>query len=207
MERDFVSEMNFENVNNYNKPFVITFISMPGSGKTDIARTLSQELKVFLLSNDYIRNYYYQLTKDYSEEKRLEIQDKVDNINKERLNKLISNKISFVYDKCFNNEDDYNKLYDILGDNYNVIKIKINSDDVDNIDRIKDTVMDYNKVYEGVIGDNVEYLSSYPEDVYYQIKERIPVLLKDFYADYLINDKNDEQLIINKIKEDIMDSN
>lgn len=73
-------------------------------------------------------------------------------------------------------ENDFDRLLQIYKFlKMQLIKIKVKSVDNENISRIKNTVMDYNKYYEGVIGDNVKYLSSYTEDVYHQIKERIPV--------------------------------
>ena len=203
MEKDCVNEMNFDLLNKYSKPFIITFIGLPGCGKTQLARVLSKKLKIFLLSNDYIRNYYYQLTQDYSEEKRLEIQDKVEKINKERLKKIIDNKVSFVFDKCFNKKEDYDKLNELLDNNYEVIKIKINSKDEDNINNIINTKMDYTKIYEGVVGDNVEYLSSFSKEDYYNIKERIPISLDDSYADYVINNKDDILVVVDEIQANI----
>jgi adenylate kinase family enzyme len=187
MNKNFVSEMNFDLIKKYDNPFVITFCGLPGCGKTDIARSLSKELKIYLLSNDYVRNYYYQLTKDYSEDKRIEIDNLVSNINKERLNKIIENNISFIYDKCFNKQEDYDNLYNKIGDKYKIIKIKIKSDDINNITTILNRNMNYEKKYDGVIGDNVEYLSSFDEKTYYEIKNRIPVMLEDSYFDLIID--------------------
>ncbi len=102
MSRDFINEMNLEEVKKYERPFVITFVALPGSGKTEIARELSKKLKIYLLANDYIRNYYYQFTKDYSEEKRTTIENKVKEIQIERIKKLVDNKVSFILDECFN---------------------------------------------------------------------------------------------------------
>ncbi len=63
--------------------------------------------------------------------------------------------------------------------------------------------MDYNKIYEGVIGDNVEYLSSFSKEDYYDIKERIPISLDDSYADYVINNMDDILVLADEIKSDI----
>lgn len=71
-----------------------------------------------------------------------------------------------------------------------LIKIKVNSNDEDNLNRIATRVMDYSKIYDGVIGDKVEYLSSYPEEVYYQIKNRKPQLLPDDFFDYIVDSEN-----------------
>ena len=102
-DKNFIKEMNSEirKVIKFKKPCLIALSGYPGSGKTDIARTLSKELGIFLLSNDYVRNYYYQFTKDYSEEKRLEIESKVSSINSLRLKMLLGTRTSFVFDRDF----------------------------------------------------------------------------------------------------------
>ena len=84
-----------------------------------------------------------------------------------------------------------------------LIKIKVNSTDIENLERIKSRIMDYSKIYEGVIGDKVEYLSSYPEDVYYQIKDRKPQTLPDDFFDYVVNgDKFNIKMLEKKIRLD-----
>ena len=84
-----------------------------------------------------------------------------------------------------------------------LIKIKVNSIDIENLERIKNRIMDYSKIYEGVIGDKVEYLSSYPEEVYYQIKDRKPQTLPDDFFDYVVNvDKFNIKMLEKKIRLD-----
>ena len=201
-DKDFLQEMPIKLANKYKKPFVITFCCLPGSGTTDIARVLSKKLKIYLLSNDYVRNYYYQFCDDYSEENRLKINDMVHDINNKRLLKLVNNDVSFVFDRCMNKEEDYQKLKELLTDKYDIIRIKIVSNDIDNINKIHSREMDYNKKYDGVIGDNVEYLSNFPDNVYYEIKERIPMLLDDASIDFIIKNNDDEiENIIEYIKE------
>ena len=203
MNRDFINEMNLEEVKKYERPFVITFVALPGSGKTEMARELSKKLKIYLLANDYIRNYYYQFTKDYSEEKRTTIENKVKEIQLERIKKLVNNKVSFILDECFNDEESYDKLRKNIGDEYKIYKIKINSNDELNIKNISNINMDYDYVFDGVIGDNVEYLSSFPSEVYYQIKERKQVLISDDDVDFVVNNISDikklEKNLINLI--------
>ena len=65
----------------YDKPFIVTFSGLPECGKTTIARELSKDLGIYLLSNDYVRNYLYQFTEDYNEEIRKNIERKVKKIN------------------------------------------------------------------------------------------------------------------------------
>lgn len=188
MDKDFINEINLEDVVKYDKPFVVTFVALPGSLKTTVARNLSKDLKIYLLSNDYIRNYYYQFTKDYSDEKRIEIDKKVRQIQDERINYLVKENVSFVLDQCLNSCEDYEKLKDKVGSGYRIYVVKINNDDETNIKNISNIKMDYNHVYEGVIGDNVEYLSSFPKDVYYQIKERKKITISDNQVDFIISD-------------------
>lgn len=190
---DFKNEMNQEikKVTKYNKPFIITFSGLPECGKTTIARELSKDLGIFLLSNDYIRNYFYQFTREYNEEVRKEIERKVKKINLYRLKKLLMSRTSFVYDRDFNTEEQYKRL-DMIRKfaRMNLVKIKVNSTDEGNLERIKNRNMDYNKIYKGVIGDKVEYLSSFPEDEYYEIKSRKPQMLSDDFFDYVIDGEN-----------------
>lgn len=190
---DFKNEMNQEikKVTKYNKPFIITFSGLPECGKTTIARELSKDLGIFLLSNDYIRNYFYQFTREYNEEVRKEIERKVKKINLYRLKKLLMSRTSFVYDRDFNTEEQYKRL-DMIRKfaRMNLVKIKVNSTDEGNLERIKNRDMDYNKIYKGVIGDKVEYLSSFPEDEYYEIKSRKPQMLSDDFFDYVIDGEN-----------------
>lgn len=190
---DFKNEMNQEikKVTKYNKPFIITFSGLPECGKTTIARELSKDLGIFLLSNDYIRNYFYQFTREYNEEVRKEIERKVKKINLYRLKKLLMLRTSFVYDRDFNTEEQYKRL-DMIRKfaRMNLVKIKVNSTDEGNLERIKNRDMDYNKIYKGVIGDKVEYLSSFPEDEYYEIKSRKPQMLSDDFFDYVIDGEN-----------------
>ena len=194
-KKDFISEMNVEisKVITYKKPCVIALSGYAFSGKTEIARTLSKELGIFLLSNDYVRNYYYQFTTDYSEEKRLEIESKVSNINNLRLKILLGTRTSFVYDRDFNLEKDFNRL-DILLQilRMKLVKIKVNSTDSHNLEKIKNMTMDYNKVYDGVIGDKVEYQSPFDDETYYQIKMRKPHMLPDNFYDFVINNDGSE---------------
>lgn len=199
MDKNFIAEMNLAGLKEYRKPFIITFVALPGSEKTNIARELSKSLKIYLLSNDYIRNYYYQFTNNYSEETRLEIEDKVKEIQEQRIQLLIDHNLSFILDKCLNNVESYEELKKRVGENYHIIRVKVNSTDSINIKNISNIKMDYNFNYEGVIGDNVEYRSSFPKDVYYQIKERIPILVSDDEVDFVINDMSQIEDIKNYI--------
>jgi len=209
MEKDFVQEMDLDRTVKLDKPFVVILSGLPGSGKSHLARQLSKNLKIYLLSSDYIRNYYYQFTKDYSEKMRKEIEKKVSEINENRIRKLIGNKISFVLDKDLNKKeyvDKFLKDYNIE-ENYKIVKIKINSSDENNIERILNRKMNYNEIDSDIIGDNISYQSSFSKEVYYEIKERKPQELLDSYFDHVIDNngtieefENQINYLINNIK-------
>lgn len=211
--KNFIKEMNSEigKVITYKKPCVIALSGYPGSGKTDIARTLSKELGIFLLSNDYVRNYYYQFTKDYSEEKRLEIESKVSSINSLRLKMLLGTRTSFVFDRDFNLKQEFTK-FEMLSKalRMKLIKIKVNSTDFHNLEEISRMVMDYDIVYPGVIGDKVEYQSPFDEETYYQIKSRKPHNLPDEFYDFVIDSDNQLEFkeqtksLVKTLKEDYL---
>lgn len=175
----------------YDKPFIVAFSGLPECGKTEIARELSKDLGIYLLSNDYVRNYFYQFTTDYSEETRKKIERQVKIINIYRITKLLLTGTSFAYDRDFNTEEQF-KILQIAKKvrNMDLIKVKVNSKDEDNLNRIANRIMDYTKTYDGVIGDKVEYLSSYPEEVYYQIRSRKPQTLPDSFFDYIVDSEH-----------------
>ena len=207
MSQKFVKNMKITDVAKFRRPMIITMSGLPGSGKTHFSRELSQQLKIYLLSNDYIRNYYYQNITEKGEEQRLRIEKQVQSINKRRLLKLLLTRTSFVYDRDFNSLQSFetiSKYAKLMG--YQLIKIRIKSNDCDNISRISKREINYNKIIEGVIGDNIEYSSSYDTETYYAIKHRKPQEINDEFFDYIINnDKTIEEFneAESKIIEDI----
>jgi len=207
MSTSFVKNMAIRDVAKYKRPLIITMSGAPGSGKTYVARQLSKQLNIYLLSNDYVRNFFYQDVNDYSEEKRIEVQKKVESIQIKRLLKLLLTRTSFVFDRDCNTLKDFEKISKYIKlMNYKLIKIKINSNDSDNIDRISRRVTNYDYIIEGVIGDNVEYSTAFDETEYYQIQQRKPQTISDDYFDYVINNSKglsefDES--INAVIEDI----
>lgn len=204
MEKNFVEEMEREavRVKEYIPPIAILITADAGAGKFELARKLSRELSIYLLSNDYIRNYYYQLAEDTSEKTRLDIQNKVSGVNNERLKFLISHRISFVYDHNVNNIDCYEEIHKKLHNNsFKKFKIRIHSDDNYNIKMIHDRKMDYERKDESVIGDNVFYVSNFSEEVYWQIKQRKEITLDDSWFDYVIYRTDDEEQFKKDIEE------
>ena len=175
----------------YDKPFIIIISGNPGSGKTLLAWTLSKYLKIVCLSNDYIRNKIYQNVILKNEETRLEVEKLVKDTANKRLEKLFSLRTSFVYDMNVNNKNQLDEWIKYARENnYQLIKIKINSKDIDNIKRIEKRTLDYNKKDSSVIGDNTFYSNNFEEEEYYKIKARKTLELSENYFDYIIgNDK------------------
>lgn len=199
MKKDFMLEMKseVERVKQYPEPFVILFSAYPGSLKFEFARELSKKLSIFLLSNDYVRNYFYQFSKEFSEDVRLEIEDKVMNINNERLKYLLSHGISFVYDQNVNNFPCFQRIEEkLLKHSYQIIKIRIHSEDSLNIHTIGQRKMDYSNREFSVIGDNVFYVSSYPREVYFEIKKRKEIVFDDTWFDFVVRRGEDDKQFI-----------
>ena len=201
MEKNFVEEMEREavRVKEYIPPIAILITANRGAGKFELARKLSRELSIYLLSNDYVRNYYYQEVADADDST---LQKKVAEINDERLAFLISHRISFVYDHNIHNMDCYEEIHKKLHNNsFKIFKIRIHSDDNYNIKAIRERKMDYDKKDKAVIGDNAFYASSFSEEVYWQIKKIKNITLNDDWFDFVINRTDDEE----KFKEDMHD--
>lgn len=196
-------KLNIENIEKYKQPCLITMTGKSGAGKTLLAQQLSRELKIFLLSNDYIRTYFlnrYQL-------ERKEIEKEVLRINSERLIKLMISHTPFVIDRDFNTKKELvliNRVAHLCG--YMPIHIKINSCDEENIRRIQNRKVSYQKRDFTIIGDNTAYSTPFTEEDYFQIKKRKPRLVKDFPFDYELNNTETEEKFIEqsvKIIEDM----
>lgn len=194
--KNFVEEMEREvgRVKEYIPPIAILITADAGAGKFELARKLSKDLSIYLLSNDYVRNYFYQLAKETSEDTRLDIQDKVSEVNNERLDFLISHRISFVYDHNIHNMDCYEQIHKKLHNHsFKKFKIRIHSDDNYNIKAIRDRKMDYNRKDKAVIGDSVFYAGNFSEEVYWQIKQKQEITLNDSWFDFIIYRTDDEK--------------
>lgn len=210
MKIDFINQLykEIEKTKKYENPFVIMLSGPPGAGKTYFSKELSRKLKIYLLSTDYVRNFFYQFENEYTEDNRISIEEKVKSINDERLQILVDNNISMILDSCQNNLDVYNQC---MFDKYRKLLIEIVSEnDEVNIERIQSREIDYIKKDETIIGDNVAYSGSYTGDVYYQIKNRKNNIIPKYKYDFIIeNDGTLEEYnikietLIEKIKKNL----
>ena len=184
----------------YESPFLIIISGNPGSGKTLLAWNLSKYLKIVCLSNDYIRNKIYQNGIQKNEKIRIEVEKFVKEIAYKRIDKLFSSRTSFVYDMNVNNKNQLNEWKNYANkNNYYLIKIKINSKDIDNIKRIAKRKLDYNKNNNLVIGDNVFYGNNFKEKEYFKIKDRKPFELTDDDFDYIIDNNICKEEYLEKV--------
>ncbi len=184
----------------YEVPFLIIISGDPGSGKTLLAWNLSKYLKIVCLSNDYIRNKIYQKGIQKNERTRIEVEKLVKEIAYKRIDKLFSSRTSFVYDMNVNNKNQLDEWRKYASENnYKLIRIKINSKDIDNIKRVGERKLDYNKSNNLVIGDNAFYGNSFKEEEYFKIKDRKPLELTDNDFDYIIDNNMSKEEYLEKI--------
>ncbi len=105
---------------------------------------------------------------------------------------MLFNRISIIIDIDINTPEGMEKFLLISKVfRYRILNIKIDSpSDFVNVERIQNRIMDFNSVDIKVIVDNVEYSTSFPEEVYYKIRERKPELIDREKFDFII--KNDD---------------
>lgn len=176
-------------IKDYEQPFIVTMTGFPGSGKTHMSRQISRQLKIFLLSNDFIRNYYTKNIKSNISADSLKTRLFVKRVNVQRFLILLEHRKSFVYDAGLSSLGRI-KIMSIASKifRYKLIKVKINSNDHDNLMRLSKRKIDFDFKDELIIGDNSNYSGSFSEETYQVIKERKPILMTDDFFDYnLIN--------------------
>lgn len=181
MNEIFIQDWKLEEAAQYVNPFVILMHGEAASGKTTIAKQLSKELKICLVSHNYIRNYFYLNGYDNFDE----IQSKTKDITEKRIQYLKEHQISFVEDYNWNRMEDKKKL-DALG--YQVITIHIISDDAVNLERSQLNKMDFLNRTDSVIGDSGDYSHEYSKEDYELFQKRKVSDIEEQY-DYVIDNR------------------
>ena len=178
----------------YENPFIIALSGYSGSGKSHIAKVLSQSLGLYIVGGDSVRQKVYQ----DEELKNLpleEIQKLTNKVSELKIKKLLENNISIVIDRSLSSLESLKILKSF---NCKVLLINIISDHEQNIKRIINRTDDYSL---GGYGDVDSKLGVKTKEMYDEIRERkvydIPLNLFDFTIDA----KKDLDNVINQTKE------
>lgn len=183
MHNFFDMQLKLEKTHKYDNPHMIVFSGLPGSGKTRMSKKLSQKLEIFLLSNDYIRNYYQQRI---SSKKLVEYIVKI--VNLERMTQIIMTKNSFILDASISKQSKLKELeFFSQFIQYDLIKIRIHSNDnQQNIERVMTRKTNLTNIDKTIFGDNMEYSKTYTEEEYWRILANKQIEIDDRYFDYCI---------------------
>ena len=178
----------------YENPFIIALSGYSGSGKSHIAKVLSQSLGLYIVGGDSVRQKVYQ----DEELKNLpleEIQKLTNKVSELKIKKLLENNISIVIDRSLSSLESLKILKSF---NCKVLLINIISDHEQNIKRIINRTDDYSL---GGYGDVDSKSGVKTKEMYDEIRERkvydIPLNLFDFTIDA----KKDLDSVINQTKE------
>lgn len=207
MDKIKIRKFVLDKTTKYKVPCIITLSGLPGSGKTTCAKVLSKNLKIFIVSNDFIRILCGNSRENLDKISKKRLNRKVLLLNIRRLLKLFYNRVSVVLDSDANDISKFKKI-ELLTKifKYQIIKIKINSnDDKENISRIKNRKNDNNILDSEIIGDNIKPYS-FDKQTYYRVKLRKPQLLEDNFFDYILDNNGNLDDYLNnldKLVEDI----
>ncbi len=201
----------YKKIREYHKPMMIILSGHPGSGITTLANYLSSELRILNYSTDNLRSmlkYIYcggsidaldnedakELYRYISKKYRSYNIDNIDIIaNMETykdVSKLILSRKSFVLDAHTNFLGQY-KLAKAINPFYNVIRIYVKSDDIENnIARIQEHTMDYKIVDRNIIGHKINCsINLGRQDIYDKSLKIYPNIPFDRF-DYIIENEN-----------------
>lgn len=176
----FINNMNFPPVR-YDKPFIVTMSGYSGSGKSYVARVLSSELGLYIVSGDHVRQEVYnnhQMSHEFEN-----VQAITNEICDLEIKKLLENKISIVIDRSISSVESLNNIK-----NYGVkvYTINIKSDHEQNIERIcrcEKMKINITPVY----GDSNHCSGMNSREVYDEVRNRKLYDIDDNNFDYHID--------------------
>ena len=101
---------------NKENPYIILFDGYTGTGKSTVAKMISKKDNSVILNNDQVRDWL----KDYNDSTSLK-----EELQKYRLELLLKNNNSCIYDSCFcHNWKEKIKYYNKLGYKYYIIRLE-----------------------------------------------------------------------------------
>lgn len=169
---------------NKSNPYIILFDAFTGMGKSTVASIISKIDNSVILNNDEVRDWL----NDYQDQSNLK-----EELQHLRLELLLKNNNSCIYDSCFSHKwKEKKKYFDSLGYKYFIIRIECNENLIK--ERLSKRVKDKNNYSIATYND------------YLWMKENVS-RVDDELIDFTINTENgvEEQIItiVEKIKEDL----
>lgn len=166
----------------YQNPFIVTLSGYSGSGKSHIARMLSKQLSLYIVSGDMVRQKLYHndtVSHDFDD-----IQVITNDVCEKEIRKLLDCNVSVIIDRSVSSVKTMQRMKEY---GVPVYMIEITSRDEQNIERIlKRNHGKENMKHEGY-GDIESYSGVMFREDYMEIKERkiydIPSNLFDYHID------------------------
>ena len=184
----------------YDEPFIIALSGYSGSGKSHVAKILSQRLGLYIVGGDAVRQKIYQ----DSELKHLEleeIQNLTNYISELKIKKILRENMSIVIDRSISSLDGLNNLKKL---NIPVFLINLISDHEQNIERIINRSNNCNDL--GSYGDIDSKSGVKTREMYEEIKERKIYNIPNEIFNYIIDARKsleDVTIQTNNIANDI----
>lgn len=185
------------------KPFIVLFDAITGTGKSTISRMINSRISVEIINNDKVRHFLSLtgFTGDFRDEQRI-----VKKINYYRLEENLKNNNNCLLDSDIsNNFDTKISMINSLGYRYIIIRILYDRDKV--INRINNRVKDDLITNKINLSDTYNYSNATIEDFFRMEKEKN--ILDDDFIYFEIDssreiEKIEEQvdLLIEKMKVD-----
>lgn len=180
----------------YEQPFIVLLTGQVGSGKSLVASLISQELSLYLISGDYIRNKMSSIDKDI-DINTVESKNLVNVISINEINYCLKNQYAIIIDRNVSSQKDLDYINKKIAIPY--ILIKLISDDTENIKRVEQRKIkkDLNFPHYG----HPETKSGVAtKEEYQQIKDRKVYDFSDEVYDYFLDTNVSLETLIKDIK-------
>ena len=123
-----------------------------------------------------------------------------DSTNMDRFLISVAKSIPFIFDGNDYDRDAYRGLLSFSGTyGCDVIKIKLNSLDEENVDRIKNRIFDPNHKDPNIVGDSGLY--GIPYNGNYEKRKKESFIIADEHSDYIIDNTGSIEFLDEQVKE------